>query len=278
MASLELMTKKPVVILPFFIVVFLECLALELIFFSTRRPLSFIADPIIRKLYGEAFVHYPYNLIILPKSFYYAQMAIYIFAGVFLTAISVNIFKNMTAGLPVKVKALVQNASKRYLSFAGLGIILIVLVVLLKNVDSYISLRLIRFSSKYIPEIVSRFGYLGFSLLLFFSNLIIQVFTISAVPLMVIWKKPLLKALTGSIVFGFRNFLSVFKLMLLPFMIYLPVVLLKGYADTLAAKTLPEATLYIAIAGSIITAFVDCFIIVCVSRFLLEKNKSAVEK
>lgn len=272
------MTKKPVIMMPFFIIAFLECLALELILFSTRKPLSFIADPIMRKFYGEAVIHYPYNLLTLPKLFYYAQVIIYIFAGVFLTAISVNILKNVIEGLPIKRNALVKNASKRYLSFVGIGIILIALILIMKNMDSFIFLKLIRFASKYFPQAASRFGYLGLALFLFFSNLIMQVFLIAIIPIMVILKQPLFKALWRSIVLGFRNFISIFKLIFLPLLIYLPLALVKNYSAALAGKTFPEITLYIVMTGSIIAAFVDCFIIVCVSRFLMEKNKSVVEK
>jgi len=277
-SSFQLITKKPVIILPFFIIAFLECLALEMLLFATRKPISFIAGPIIRKFYGEQFLHYPNNLLALQKLFYYKQIAIYIFAGVFLTAISVNILKNTIAGLPIPRKALIQNASKRYLSYVGAGIILIVLMLLLQSIDSFISFKAIRFASRYIPRIAAQFGYLGFSLFIFFSNVIMQVFTISIVPLIVIWKKPLLKALWHSIVFGFRNFLRVLELILLPFLIYLPITLLKGYAPALVVKTFPEITLYIIVIGIITTAFLDCFIIVCVSRFLMEKYKTAVEK
>lgn len=272
-SSVQLITKKPVIILPFFIIAFLECLALELILFSTRKPISFIADPIIRKFYGEAFAHYPYNILALPKLFYNAQVVIYIFAGVFLTAISVNILKNAVAGLPIKRNALIQNASKKYFSFVGIGIILIVLMFILQSVDSFVSMKIIRFVAKYAPNFAARFGYLGFSIFLFLTNLLLQIFVISIVPIMVLLKQPLLKAIWGSIIFGLRNFSSIFKLIFLPFLVYLPMVLLKSYSAALAGKTFPEIVVYITAVSIILAAFVDCFIIVCVSRFLMEKRQ-----
>ena len=72
------MVKRPIVILPFFIIAFLEGLALELIYFSSRKPLLFIAGPIIRKFSGEPSLHYPINLVKLPRFVYYGQIFIYI--------------------------------------------------------------------------------------------------------------------------------------------------------------------------------------------------------
>ena len=40
-------------------------------------------------------------------------------------------------------------------------------------------------------------------------------------------KKLLLKALGESIILGFRNFLSIFTLIFLPFLVYFPIILLK---------------------------------------------------
>ena len=91
-AAFEVMVKRPIVILPFFIIAFFEGLALQLIYFSTRKPILLIAAPIVRKFSGEPFLHYPFNLAKLPRYFYYSRIFIYVFAGVFLAAISVNIF------------------------------------------------------------------------------------------------------------------------------------------------------------------------------------------
>ena len=95
MSSLELMAKRPVVMLPFIIIAFLEGIALELIYFATRFPLSAVANPIIRKFFGEPLIHYPGNLLILSKLFYYTQIVLFASIGTTLTAMAVNMFKNI---------------------------------------------------------------------------------------------------------------------------------------------------------------------------------------
>ena len=272
-SAFELMKKRPIIIMPFFFIAFLECLALEIILFSTRKPLSLIAGPIMRKFYGEAFAHYPYNILALPKLFYYAQVLIYIFAGVFLTAVSINILKSAIAGLPIRRSALIHNASKRYFSFMAAGIIYIALMFLIEKADLFLSLKIARIAAKYMPQVVANFGQLVIVLFLFFTNFIMQIFMISIVPIMVILKQPLLKSIWHSIAFGFRNFLSLAKLMFLPFLVYLPVMLLKNYSVALGSKTFPEIISYILIGGIILTAFVDSFVIICVSMFLMEKKQ-----
>ena len=115
--SLDLLTKRREILLPFILFAFFEGLALELVYFSSRKPISFALNPIIRKFFGEGYLHYPGNLIILPRLFYIAQVALYLAVGVFLIAVAINVIVNVKSKLPVKLNALIKNASKNYLSF-----------------------------------------------------------------------------------------------------------------------------------------------------------------
>src|SRR3989338_296516 len=144
MDSLELMAKKPLVIMPFAIIAFLETLALEVVYFSTRTPISGVANPIIRKFFGERLLHYPQCLVILPKLFYYLQILIYVLTGAFLTAIAVNIFKNIKKELPVRADAMIRNASKHYLSFFCYAVIIIILTFLLKKIDIFVFFKFMK--------------------------------------------------------------------------------------------------------------------------------------
>ena len=271
-SSFDLIKTRPILLVPFVFIAFFESFALELIYFSTRKTISFIASPIIRKFFGENFLHYPGNLLMLPRLFYYAQVAVYIFIGVFLVAISVNILKNIKANLPLKTDALIKNASKRYLSFVIFGIVMIFSMILIKRVDTFIFIKLVQFISKYLPQIATELYFTGLSLFLFLSNVILQAFLVLAVPIMVIEKKSLIRALGSSIYLGFRNFFSIFGLVFLPFLVYLPILLLKSMLPQLAAKTFPEISLYIVGAGIIIAVFIDCFITICACQFLLDKE------
>ncbi len=253
-----LMLRQPIVMLPFIVVAFLEALALEFIYFSPRKPISFLVNPIVRKFSGELFVHYPGNLIILPKLFYYAQLVIYVFCGVFLTAIAVNIFKNIKMGLPLKTKALVKNALSRYPAFFGYGLIMVTLILIIGRLDKLPFLKL---------------PLLGMILDLFLINVVMQTFLILVVPIIVTKKKSLLKAVGGSICLGWRNFISIFGLIILPFVVFLPISILKSYSVRLIDKTFPEINLCLAAVGIIVTIFLDCFVFICAAQFLMDKMR-----
>ncbi len=272
--TFELIKKRPVILFPFVIVAFLEGLAFELIYFFPRKPISFIANPIIGKFFGEAFLHYPGNIILLPRLSYYAQIVIYCLIGVLLAAISINIFKNVKSNLPLKTNALINNAVKNYLPFLVYGILMVALVFLLKKADFFILSRFFKLTARIAPNRTAQlYPYIS-PMFLFFTNVIMQVFLVLALPILVIEKKSLFKALGRSIYMGVRNFFSIFILIFVPFLIYLPISLLKSFQPALINKTFPEITLYVTGAGIILAMFIDCFVIICASQFLLDKSKT----
>jgi hypothetical protein len=278
MDSLKLMAEKPVIIMPFIIIAFLESLALEIIYFFPRHPLSILFNPIIRKYFGESYLHYPGNLFVVPNLYYYAEVAIYIFIGVALSAISINIFKNIKANIPLTTAALIKNVFKKYVSFILFGILIILLSVLIERVDRFIYTKIMRLIAEEFPNAVGKFYSTGLALFLYVSNIILQVFLVLTIPIIVIEKKSLIKALGRSIYLGLRNFFGIFVLLLLPFVVYLPVVLLKSGLAALADKTFPEIVLLVTVTSIVIAIFIDCFMIICVSHFLWNNEKQSFVK
>lgn len=269
----ELMAKKPIVILPFVIVAFLESIALELVYFSVRPPLSKVFEPVIRKFFGEMLIHYPGNLIILPKLFYYAQVAIYLSVGVMLTAIAVNIFKNTSEGLPVRFDAMLKNAAKRYFGYFGYGCIIMAVLFLINQSESFVLSKIMNRLGNVLPQSANMLIYSGFMATLFITTVIIYSFLISTVPLMVLEKKSLFKSLLSSICLGARNFFKIFSLILPSFVIYLPFTILKSLPVAIADRAFPEVNFIIIALGIIATIFIDCFMILCVSEWLIDNKK-----
>lgn len=273
--AFETVVKRPIVMMPFFIIAFFEGLALELIYFSTRKPLSVIAVPIIKKFSAEVFTHYPYYLAKVPKIFYYSQVLIYVFAGVFLSAISVNMLKNIKAGLPLKSNALIRNALDRYLSFIAFGAIMAAIIFLLERTGSFAYMQLVKMPLKIFPNMAPKIHGFLFTCFMFLLDMIVQTFLVLTVPIIVIEKAPLWKAILRSMKLGLFNFFKILPLIALPLILYFPVMVLKSFSTDLAGKTFPEVVLFIAAAGIIASAFVECFIVTCASQFLLEINRSA---
>lgn len=271
--SIELILKKPIVLAPFLVIGFLEALAAELLYFSSQKPLAIITGPIIRKFFGEKFLHYPLDLILFPKTFYSAQLVIYVFIGIFLTGLCVNIVRNIKENLPVKRNALVKNALKRYFAFFVFGVIMAIITILLKNLGTIGFSFFLRVGAKHLPGVIFKIAPMGFSFGMYFLHVAIQVFFVLTVVIMVLKQKPLLKALLESIVLGARNYLNIFTMILVPFMVYLLVSFVKWNYSVLIDKTCPEIVLYVTGIGIVTSIFIDAFVIISATFWLMEKEK-----
>ena len=72
--SVDTIVTNPVILIPFLTIAFVQLLALEILYFAPRFPLSAFFNPLIRTLWGGEFVHYPSNLMILPILFQKIQV------------------------------------------------------------------------------------------------------------------------------------------------------------------------------------------------------------
>jgi len=90
---------------------------------------------------------------------------------------------------------------------------------------------------------------------------------------MVIEKRSFLKSCFLSIYIGIRHFFGIFGLLLLPFSVYLPFIILKSFPTQLANKLFPEMNPLVLAGGIVLAVVMDCFMILCVSQRLIDTRK-----
>ena len=271
--TFEALVKNPIVLMPFVVIAFLECLALELAYFSTRAPLAVVLGPIIRKFFGEASLHYPTNLVILPNLFYFGQVAVYILASTFLAAIAVQIFVNIRTNHPVIAKAIIKSTAKRYAAFIGYALVYIILMFILEKAEGFVFLKTVRLISRHLFKISSGLYFTLSSLILFLTFIIVQTLLILTIPVMVTEKQKLFKSIVTSLSISARNFIKIVSLILLPFLFYLPIMLLKTFLNAVMDKTFPEISFYVLMLGIVASIFIDSFAMMSVTQFLLDTKK-----
>ena len=69
----QLVRRYPIIVAPFIGVAMFEGFVLAVLFLAPRPPLSMALAPIIRAFWGEQFLHYPTNFLLLPKIFEYSR-------------------------------------------------------------------------------------------------------------------------------------------------------------------------------------------------------------
>ncbi|MFH1413950.1 MAG: hypothetical protein ABIG56_03810 [Candidatus Omnitrophota bacterium] len=267
--------KYPFIFFPFLLYALLQAIALVIIYIAPRDPFNKILAPPIRTFWGERFLHYPTNFILLPKLFSIAQFGLAVIIGSLITglvvALVLNIFDKRKPGL----RQGLFTAVKRYIP-----LILITFLVL----------ALFRFSTKFIVFLLTKYflagherllflgGRLWFGPLLLLTNfacaILIQALFIYSIPVLIIERKNFITSLFRGVILFKRWFMQSLILVGLPMFAYLPILLLQFKTSYLINNFSPESILLVTSLGIVVSSLViDPLVIISTTFFYLSKTK-----
>jgi hypothetical protein len=258
--TFALLNKRPKIIIPFLVTGILNIIAIYLLYYAPQRPVSFVLGPPIIRFFGEKFLHYPTNFLILPKLVNYAELAIGALFGMLMTAVAVHMIWDVKNGERALFFVNLIRSLKRYISLLVIwGISFGILTGVSKILSKTPAL-------KTIPK-----GQ--FITLYFFIAVLINMLLIYAVPLLIIKKRNLFGALSHSIVVLAKSFFTTLILVAVPSLFYLPVIMAKSKTVTLIDKFFPEIILTVLITGVIVSIISELIITTSITVLFLNKEK-----
>lgn len=253
-----LMAKKDA-LLPFLfiLIALLDFAALFALFLAPSPPFSYVVAPIIRAFWGDQFLHYPNNFLLLPKLLNHAHFLITAFFGVFITGLVIRKIEAHIQGEErISVMAAARDVSKKFagLFFAWLITYVcfamaakLVLIILPKNIWSQL------------------FGAFSISVLF-------QLIAVYTLPAMVILDHGFLKKFLAGLKFGLKNIILTGVVIAIPTLLLLTVFLIK-VATPLYVKIYPELVLWILGFGIIAMTFVDFLVTTAAATLFLGERK-----
>jgi len=258
--SFNIIRRHPVILSPFILIAFLNAAALYIVYLAPQRPVSYVLAPPIKAFFGERFLHYPLNLVLTPKLFYYAQVFVNATFGVVLSALAVlMIAKVYTREKPSFLINIIETIKKYFpLFFVWLISFTLATIVFRLFLKAYGS-----------PEGVRSIFDVSAAFLL---SVIVQIMFIYATPLIIIEKKPFFSALVENVRVVAKLFVPTLFLVILPALLYLPVLVFKSKSLYLMEKFFPEAVLLVPMAGILVTFFVDLLIITSITILFLKER------
>ena len=99
----RLIKKYPNVIIPFAVMGVLDFITLYILYLAPQRPVSIALAPPIRAFWGEQFLHYPMNILLLPKLYNYAHMVLLATVGIVTTGAAIGMIHEASFGVKPKV-------------------------------------------------------------------------------------------------------------------------------------------------------------------------------
>jgi hypothetical protein len=255
-----LLKSAPGIIAPFLAlgVVYESLLAAS--FCAPMFPLSPVLAPVIRAFWGEQFLHYPMNFLLLPRLFELGKTALDFLPGLVLSATAVALVAQADERQPVKMGDGMKKVLSRYLRLVVIwGITLGIALGLV---------RLVRYAGYLWPlrEFVV-WGEVAVSVL-------VQMLLVFALPSVVIENKKVTVSLARSLQLLRRYPLTVLLLVGIPNLLLAPFLYLQSRIPTLMQRYFPETALCVMAAYVAVIVLAD-FLITASSALLLLMHREA---
>lgn len=273
----QALKNNPNILLPFAIFAALEFLILIIFYLSPRMPFVLFLGPIVRTFWGEGFLHYPLNFLLLPTLDSLIRLILSVIIGSLLTGAAVAMCLDIYQKKHPKFKNSFKQALKSYISLFA--------VVLIATLVFLVFEKLINFGLK-------KYFFAGHAKLLFIPlrfwfgpillviNLImgvlIQGLFVYVIPILIIDKEKLFKALLKSFSFFKKFFISTIFLVGIPMLIYIPIIIVRQNSLFLMNKIFPEFILFATFIGILISSLVIDLLVTISTAFFYLLNKENV--
>lgn len=252
--------ENPNILIPFLLVGLFDAIILVLIYLAPRQPFSTLLAPPIRAFWGEQYLHYPVNFLLIPRLFHYVHILSMGFIGVLMTGLAIGMVYQSRQGIrPIVLTNLIRSA-KRYLSLVAIWLVIFGLVTLAFKGPQF----LLHLKQPMMVQIALWGSFL--------AGILIEVVFIYAMPAVMIEKKRAWSAIKRSITFARSMFLATFLLVMLPTLLYIPLILLKGRLPTLMSRFFPEMVLIVLGLGIVVSVVIDCLVTCSATTLFLNKT------
>lgn len=274
--SLKSLKNHPALFLPFLIFAILEVIVLVIIYLAPRMPLRLILGPVIRTFWGERFLHYPVNFLLLPKLASLSRMALAVIFSSLLTGMAVALVFAVYNKKHLKLKEAFKSALKKY---SSLFIVVLIFTLLFYFLVKLVIIVLVSyFMAGHSRLLFLKAGLWMGPILLsinFMLALLIQSAFVYAIPLLIIEKQKLIKAVIGSFVLFKKLFIPTLILVGLPMLVYIPIIILNSKTAFLIDKVFPEFILLVSFLSIIISSLVIDTIVTVSTTFLYLINRDS---
>lgn len=266
--------STPAYFKPFITLAILELIVLILFYLAPREPLRAIFGPPIKTFWGEQFLHYPLNFVLLPKLVSRSIMILSIIFGSLISGMAVSIILDIYNKRRVQIFNAFKVAIKKYLPLFGILSVI--------NIGYYFIGKLFSVGlAKYFYTGHSKLLFMGpkiwFGLILvvfnFLAALLIQSIFVYSIPALIIDNKGFHKSIGKSVVLFFKFLVPTLILVLLPMLLFIPLIVSSSNYAFLMNKLFPEIVFYLEALGIILSVLIIDPVITMSTTILYLKNK-----
>jgi len=266
-STIAAVKQKPAIFIPFVIFTLIDLFWIILLFLAPRNPFIRLFGPPIRAIFGEKFLHYPINFILLPQLVSYSRMGLAV------------VFSSLLSGISVAIlyKKPLKTAFKKYSGLFLIVFIIYALFLILIKAYGFLLVKYFMAGHKSLLFIGAKW-WLGpiSSVAVFIFSVILQLAFVYVIPVLIREDETFIKAVLKGLRFSVKNLLLTFLLIILPMLLYIPINILTQRAPFLIDRFFPEAVLILMIVSSIVNSLVIDPLITLSTAFYYEKKQEAL--
>ncbi len=275
-AAINTYLSNPIILLPLILLTFIQLLILELLYFYPRYPLLIIFKPIVTRIWGEMYLHYPFNFALLPELFSRLQVIIYVLVGAFLNAVTVEIIAAVNSDRKITFSSALRKTLGRYVHILVYAALSIGSLIGLSKIYGLLIQRAMKIGSEtgILAAIKNTiiYGAPGAELLI---GIIVTTLLAFTLPLIIVERRNIFSALAQNFRYILRSFIFVFLLVLLPTIIYGLILLLRSPFMAPISQTIPSFQIFVLISSILLTIFIDATVLTATTMYYLhiKENK-----
>lgn len=276
-SALNTLIEKPIVLFPFSILVFIQLLILEILFFAPRFPLIKIFGPIIRNLAGEVYLHYPFNFTVLSGWFQntYLQGALFVVINAYCIGVAVAIINELNAGRTVHISALFKKIGSSYVHLFAAGLLIVTTMFGVAHLHDLLIQRAILIRSTTGLLFILKQGVLiSAPYLNLLMAIVVAALFIFVIPIIIIEKKKVFPALMLNFKTLRGNFWFTFIVLLFPALLFVPLILLRMNSTAIQQQLSPEVWIWVAVVGALLSILVDAVHYTAMTTFYLLRKEA----
>jgi|Deesub1362B_J571_1020462.scaffolds.fasta_scaffold00832_6 hypothetical protein len=251
--------KYPKLLTPFLLFAFLEFLILGMLLNFYEAPFAGILVPLIKRFFGEQYLHYPNNFVILPFLFQNLNLLLTGVIGVVIVGMAISMFAEFFRNQKAAFFASLNLALSKYWRLIFIWFIETVAVLLI-TVGGPIC---------YIQFLGKGGGFRAVEVLSFFVGLwIFAVFAYATIG--VIWDGlKIREALKMSLRIFVKNWFFTYVFIFIPNIIIWPFNYLASQTGFVLSKFNPQMVVYLLMTVILLSIFTNYFLVTTLTRCYL---------
>ena len=263
----NLLTHKEI-LYPFAIIAFVQLFILEILYFYPRFPLKTFFGPLVNRLWSPEFMHYPANLLLLPKLFQSVQIPLYILVNTFFIAVAVAIIVAINNDQKVQLKKIYRETWGLYIHLVVAAIITFAAIWGLFKLYALVYNRALMIRSTtglYFwlkTTVIDGAPYFQFLI----SILVTAIFAY-VIPIIVVDRKKVFTAIWINFKVLMRSFFFTFFVVLLPSLLYVVVLLLRIYSQDHLPS--PDWRVGLIILNIVVLILIDAIVYTALTTYYL---------